>query len=191
MQRKLPPALLNPISLLGGTIAVFSLVIILALLVLGVTEAIANPYTGILTFLLGPAALVLGLILIPIGASSCASLQRRRGPPEVSILHDLGSDAGGSHTMTLLGSRPSCGRLDIGDFPEDTLVQVLSVASRQRFALDQPKGSSPVGLPFRPQEESGVHSLDAKPVRQLKGMGHEEDLDACLQQRPDYRARDL
>ncbi|MCL4371352.1 MAG: NapC/NirT family cytochrome c [Chloroflexi bacterium] len=68
MQRKLPLTLLNPISLLGGTIAIFSLVIILVLLALGATGAIANPYTGILTFLLGPAALVFGLILIPIGA---------------------------------------------------------------------------------------------------------------------------
>ncbi len=67
MERKVPVALLNPISLLGAVIAVFSLVIILVLLALGATGAIANPYTGILTFLLGPMALLVGLIMIPIG----------------------------------------------------------------------------------------------------------------------------
>ncbi len=67
MERKVPAALLNPVSLLGAVIATFSLVIILVLLVLGATGAIANPYTGILTFLIGPMALGLGLIMIPIG----------------------------------------------------------------------------------------------------------------------------
>ena len=67
MERKVPAALLNPVSLLGAVIATFSLVIILVLLMLGATGTIANPYTGILTFLMGPMALVLGLILIPIG----------------------------------------------------------------------------------------------------------------------------
>lgn len=68
MLRWLPPTLVNPISLLGATIAVFALVITLILLVLGATGTIANPYTGILTFLLGPGALALGLFMIPIGA---------------------------------------------------------------------------------------------------------------------------
>jgi fumarate reductase subunit C len=67
MERKVPAALLNPLSLLGAIMATFSLIIILVLLVLGTTGAIANPYTGILTFLIGPMVLVLGLVLIPIG----------------------------------------------------------------------------------------------------------------------------
>ncbi len=67
MERKVPAALLNPVSLLGAVMAAFSLVIILVLLVLGATGAAANPYTGILAFLVGPTVLVLGLLLIPIG----------------------------------------------------------------------------------------------------------------------------
>jgi len=67
MERKLPAALLNPLSLLGAILAAFSLIIILVLLVLGTTGAIANPYTGILTFLVGPMVLLLGLVLVPIG----------------------------------------------------------------------------------------------------------------------------
>lgn len=74
MQRKQLPTLVNPISLLGAAMAAFSLVIILVLLVLGATGTIANPYTGILAFMLGPAVLAFGLILIPVGAIR----QRRR-----------------------------------------------------------------------------------------------------------------
>ncbi len=70
----LRPALVNPISLLGTVMAVFSLVIIVVLAVLGATGAVANPYTGILAFMVGPTVLVIGLILIPIGII----LERRR-----------------------------------------------------------------------------------------------------------------
>src|SRR5450759_2427473 len=67
MNKNLRPTLVNPISLLCTIMSVFSLVIIVVLLGLGATGAIANPYTGILAFMIGPAVLVLGLILIPIG----------------------------------------------------------------------------------------------------------------------------
>lgn len=67
MEGKYPAAMVNPVSLLGAVMAIFSLVIVLVLLVLGATGAIASPYTGILTFLVGPAILTLGLLLIPIG----------------------------------------------------------------------------------------------------------------------------
>ena len=81
MQSKRPATLLNPISLLGAIIALFSLVIILVLLFLGATGALASPYTGILTFMLGPAALALGLILIPIGA-----LRERRRLAKLGVM---------------------------------------------------------------------------------------------------------
>ncbi|MHB1161959.1 MAG: NapC/NirT family cytochrome c, partial [Chloroflexota bacterium] len=67
MERKIPVAMVNPVSLLGAAMAAFSLVIVMVLLVLGATGAVASPYTGILTFLMGPMALALGLMLIPIG----------------------------------------------------------------------------------------------------------------------------
>lgn len=73
MRNNLRPTLINPISLFGIVMAVFSLVIIVVLLALGATGAVANPYTGILAFMVGPAVLVLGLILIPVGI-----LQERR-----------------------------------------------------------------------------------------------------------------
>jgi hypothetical protein len=79
MSNNLRPTLVNPISLLGAVMAVFSLVIIVVLLFLGATGAIANPYTGILAFMIGPAALVFGLILIPIGVIRERRHQARYG----------------------------------------------------------------------------------------------------------------
>ena len=67
MQLRQRPVVLNPVSLIGGVIASFSLAIILVLLVLGATGIIANPYTGVLTFLVGPMVLAVGLILVPVG----------------------------------------------------------------------------------------------------------------------------
>jgi hypothetical protein len=67
MQTDRPSVFVNPVSLLGVIMAVVALFITIVLLVLGTTGTLANPYTGILTFMLGPAALAFGLILIPIG----------------------------------------------------------------------------------------------------------------------------
>jgi O-acetyl-ADP-ribose deacetylase (regulator of RNase III) len=69
---------LNPISIVGATMALFAVAIIVVLFILNLTGILANPYTGILAFMVGPAVLVLGLVLIPIGVI----LERRRGPRE-------------------------------------------------------------------------------------------------------------
>jgi len=61
------PTLVNPVSLIGVFMAVFAFAITVVLVILGATGAIANPYTGILAFIVGPLVLVFGLILIPIG----------------------------------------------------------------------------------------------------------------------------
>lgn len=61
------PSLYNPISLIGIVMAVLALVITVLLFVLGATGVVANPYTGILAFMVGPAVFVLGLLLIPLG----------------------------------------------------------------------------------------------------------------------------
>lgn len=66
-QNRVPRTLGNPISILGATMAVFSIIIIVVLLLLNLTGTMSNPYTGILAFMVGPAVLVLGLILIPVG----------------------------------------------------------------------------------------------------------------------------
>jgi hypothetical protein len=57
----------NWLSLLGTSIALVSLVLIIALFFVELMGHEGGPYLGILTFLILPALMVLGLILIPIG----------------------------------------------------------------------------------------------------------------------------
>ena len=57
----------NWLSLLGTSIALVSLVLIIALFFVEMMGHEGGPYLGILTFLILPALMVLGLILIPIG----------------------------------------------------------------------------------------------------------------------------
>ncbi len=71
---RLPKNLYNPVSLVGAGVALvaFGTVIIFFLMdVLGYTQ---SPYLGIFTYMLIPAIMILGLLLIPIGVL----LERRR-----------------------------------------------------------------------------------------------------------------
>ena len=83
LSRKLPPRYYNWISIFGAYIASVSLLLII--LFLGISfffDFASNPYLGIVQFLILPAFLVFGLILIPIGSF----LRRRR------IRREVGSD---------------------------------------------------------------------------------------------------
>ena len=64
----------NPLSLLGALLATFSAAIVLTLFVLEMVGFDGGPYIGILAYLVFPALLLLGLILIPLGVRS----ERRR-----------------------------------------------------------------------------------------------------------------
>ncbi len=57
----------NPISLLGIIITTVSGILIFILTIMGFLEYLANPYVGIITFLILPAFFITGLLLIPIG----------------------------------------------------------------------------------------------------------------------------
>src|SRR5262245_19020478 len=70
----LPKAVRNPISLTGIAIATAMAIVFLVLLALELSGQLTNPYAGLLVFVAVPAAFVLGLLLIPIGAIR----QRRR-----------------------------------------------------------------------------------------------------------------
>ena len=72
---------MNFTSLVGGVLAILGLGASTLLLCLDFLGGPQRPYTGILTFLVFPAVLILGLILVPLGAL----LQRRR-------LHKGGAD---------------------------------------------------------------------------------------------------
>ena len=64
---KLPKSLDNSISLIGAIIAVVSLVIMAFLVIVSLFLEEGGAYTGLFTYIIMPALLVLGLILIPVG----------------------------------------------------------------------------------------------------------------------------
>ncbi|MFN7944540.1 MAG: NapC/NirT family cytochrome c [Blastocatellia bacterium] len=72
----------NLISLMGAVIAVFALVCILFLFLAELTGKHGNPYLGILTFIIFPAVLIFGLLLIPAGML-IERRRRRRHLPDV------------------------------------------------------------------------------------------------------------
>ena len=64
----------NPISLAGMALAVVAFLNILFLFFLDAFSHVASPYVGILAYMVAPAFLVLGLLMIPIGII----IERRR-----------------------------------------------------------------------------------------------------------------
>lgn len=80
---KLPKSIYNWISITGFIIAINSLIIILVLFLFSLFNSENNTYLGLFTYIVVPAFLVLGLILIPIGML----IKRRR---KVSINDSAG-----------------------------------------------------------------------------------------------------
>jgi hypothetical protein len=70
----------NPLSWLGGVIAAGSGTVLVILLILQFTAPSLSPYLGIVTFLVLPAVLVAGLLLVPLGM---AWNRRRLRSPQV------------------------------------------------------------------------------------------------------------
>ncbi|MGO9518407.1 MAG: NapC/NirT family cytochrome c [Candidatus Korobacteraceae bacterium] len=64
----------NPISLIGVALAAVALVNIILLILIDLLASHSSPYIGILAYMVAPAILVFGLILIPIGML----IERRR-----------------------------------------------------------------------------------------------------------------
>ena len=67
MKKRFPTALYNPISMLGAVIAIVNFLVILGLFVYESLFGGLAPYAGIVAFIILPAALIIGLLLIPIG----------------------------------------------------------------------------------------------------------------------------
>ena len=64
---RLPRGLTNPLSLLGAVVAVTSFVVLVTLILTHIYLAPTNPYVGVVTYLIFPVFLILGILLIPIG----------------------------------------------------------------------------------------------------------------------------
>ncbi len=67
MKRKLPSSFYNPITLIGTAVATISFSIILLLMILEAFSSKDSPYLGIITFIILPAVLLLGVFLIVLG----------------------------------------------------------------------------------------------------------------------------
>ena len=74
MKQRLPDVYYNPVSMVGGAIAIVSLGTILFLFFVDLVSDQTAIYVGIITYIILPSILILGLLLIPIGVF----LERRR-----------------------------------------------------------------------------------------------------------------
>ena len=78
---KRPSLLRNYISFVGGAIVVASLASVVLLFLIEITSHEENPYLGILTYILFPAILIFGLLVVVVGIIF-ERRRRHRGAPE-------------------------------------------------------------------------------------------------------------
>ncbi|MCL4279239.1 MAG: cytochrome C, partial [Ignavibacteriaceae bacterium] len=64
MKKLFPPVVYNPVTLTGAGIAAISFGLIIFLFILDIFSGESNPYLGIITFIILPAILIFGLLLI-------------------------------------------------------------------------------------------------------------------------------
>src|SRR3990172_5692830 len=81
---RIPAGLLrNPLTLVGGVLVVLSLANITFLLLIAIFGSEDKPYLGIFAFMIFPAILIVGLILVPIGMLLRRRRWRRLAPEEI------------------------------------------------------------------------------------------------------------
>lgn len=90
---------MNPVSILGGVMALVATVLIVAFLALEAFTGLDNPYLGMFVYFAFPAMLLLGLLLIPFGAWRVRSGLRRH--PELGIPHLPRLDFNDPHVLRL------------------------------------------------------------------------------------------
>jgi hypothetical protein len=82
-QRSAANLLRNPLSLIGATLTTISVANILFLFLVTFLWRRSSPYLGILAFMVFPAFLILGLLLIPLGMWLERRKRRRAAPAEI------------------------------------------------------------------------------------------------------------
>lgn len=84
----------NWLSMAGAALAVLGLANVLFLLALDIIEGRGRPYVGIFAYLVFPAVMVFGLVLVPVGVLLERRRRRRHAPDAVAGLRiDLGRPA--------------------------------------------------------------------------------------------------
>src|SRR5262245_26825881 len=81
---KTPSLFRNYISMVGGAIAIASLVSVVLLFLIEITAKDENPYLGILTYIIFPAMLIFGLVVVMAGRMIERRRRHRASPSEVA-----------------------------------------------------------------------------------------------------------
>jgi nitrate/TMAO reductase-like tetraheme cytochrome c subunit len=89
MRLSFPRALRNPLSLIGMAITTVMAMVFLVLVMLDAFGLFHNPYFGLLLFVAVPAAFLVGLILIPLGARRARRRQQAGAEPAGWPVFDL------------------------------------------------------------------------------------------------------
>jgi archaellum biogenesis protein FlaJ (TadC family) len=79
----------NTISLIGAALAAVSLANIIFLFLIDVTSGRPSPYIGIFAYMIMPAFLLLGLLLIPVGMLIERRRRRQLAPGEIPVYPKL------------------------------------------------------------------------------------------------------
>jgi len=84
MKQRLPDVYYNPISMIGGAIAIVSLGTILFLFFV---DLVSDPaiYVGIITYIILPSFLIIGLILVPIGVYYQKRREKKYGKKKLNL----------------------------------------------------------------------------------------------------------
>lgn len=83
MSQRVPGLARNVITLVGAALVLVSLANILFLFLLDVLEVKAKPYMGVFTYMVFPAVLILGLLIVPVGIFLERWRRRRLAPEEI------------------------------------------------------------------------------------------------------------
>ncbi|HND76950.1 MAG TPA: NapC/NirT family cytochrome c [bacterium] len=87
MRRLFPPSLYNMVSMSGAALSVTSFAVFIFLFLIEITADHSNPYMGIFTFMVAPAFLILGLLMIAYGAWREKKRIARGTPSEGHLPH--------------------------------------------------------------------------------------------------------
>ena len=88
-------------------------------------------------------------------------------------------------------SRASAPQVRVRRLREDPVVEIFSVAGRQRFAGDDPEGALSSVVTLRAEEERARMLARIEAVREVVEMGDEHDRDAGVDHRADHLTADL
>jgi len=83
MNQQTPGLIRNPLSLIGAALVLISLANIVFLLLADLFGVRAKPYLGIFAYMIFPAILILGLLIVPLGMLLERRRRRRLAPKEI------------------------------------------------------------------------------------------------------------